>query len=336
MTETRSGYGPDERAILAHLVWLIDPVRHDLPDLRLEIGWGAPDQGPAAGRTFQLNEVEAAARFATWINLKGCNVYVGATLKRADTPEKGRTSAADAALAVCLTPDIDTHFASVAARAADLAMPQLLVLTGVAPAPRGQLSIRIEPTSDLTACEEILGRIVRRSGADENALGRNRLVRLAGTRSYPSSKKIARGYVQERTSAHFIPGPQYAISDLLAAIPPIVSAPSVASLSIGHPANTGSLRRTAKPTLRAVEIALQTVPDRYSDERGLWIKVGFALYDFDPGPTGQSLWRRFSLRCPKKAVGTDFSALWAGFGRPYTGNRITIGWLLREARKPTL
>jgi hypothetical protein len=74
----------------------------------------------------------------------------------------------------------------------------------------------------------------------------------------------------------------------------------------------------------------------YVVEHRLWLKVGFALFDFDHGPSGLNLWERFSQRCPDKASVTDFTKLWQSFSRPYAGHRITVGWLLREARRPSL
>jgi hypothetical protein len=94
--------------------------------------------------------------------------------------------------------------------------------------------------------------------------------------------------------------------------------------------------RRAKPPVGAVEAALRNLPDSYAVEQGLWIKVGFALFDFDCGPSGLALWQQFSERCPAKAQKTEFAKAWASFGRPYTGQRITISWLLHQARQPSL
>lgn len=324
---------PDTRAMLLHLLWLTFPARSIAPDLRVEIAWGNPDTGPNLSRTYSLGELDSAAQFAAWINRKGCNVYVGVTLKSADAPHKGRMAADKAALATCLPVDSDTQFVATADKLAMIAKPELVVMTGRYPESRGQFFIRIKPTPDLSAWETAHERIVRKCGGDENALGRNRLMRLAGSISYPSPKKIERGYVVERTSAHFVPAPEYSVPDLLVALPapPMLrSAPAAPNIFAG-----GGVRRT-KPPLPSVEAALRSLPDAYADQQRLWIKVGFALFDFDPGPSGMSLWQRFSQRCPAKASATDFSKVWAGFGRPRAGRCITINWLLREARKPSL
>lgn len=323
---------PDTPAMLLHLQWLTFPARSIGTDLRAEIAWGDPGSGPNLSRTYSLGELDGAAQFAAWINRKGCNVYIGVTLKSADAPRRGRTAADLAALATCLPVDSDTQFVATADKLAMIAKPELVVVTGCNPEPRGQFFIRIKPTPDLSAWETVHERIVRRCGGDENALGRNRLMRLAGSVSYPSPKKIERGYLIERTSAHFVPATEYSIMDLLAALPALPvpkAAPAVPNILAG-----GGARR-AKPPLSSVEAALRSLPDVYADQQRLWIKVGFALFDFDPGLSGMALWQRFSQRCPSKASATDFTKVWKGFGRRRVGPRITINWLLREARKPS-
>lgn len=332
MTARSPAPEPDVRAMLLHLAWLASPARNIAPDLRVEIAWGDPDCGPNRSRTYGLCELPEAVGFAAWINRKGCNVYVGATLKSADALRKGRIGADKASLATCLPADSDSQFVATAMQLATIAKAQLLVLTGRHPEPRGQLFIRIKPTSDLAAWETALERMVRKCGGDENALGRGRLMRLAGSMSYPSPQKTLRGYVVEPTSIHFVTAPEYAVPDLLAALP---APPARKSTPMLPNIFAGGGARRPKPPRPAVEAALRALPDAYAIEQRLWIRVGFALFDFDQGPSGIGLWTRFSQRCPEKANATDFSKLWERFGRPRTGHRITINWLLREARKPT-
>lgn len=326
-----SALEPDTATILRHLIWLTISARNVVPDLRVELAWGDPAAGPNRSRTYAIGELSKAASFANWINRKGCNVYVGVTLKAADAPAKGRTAADLAALATCLPVDIDTQFVATAASLSKFAKPQLVVLTGQRPEPRGQLFVRVAPTSDLASWELAHERAVKACGGDANALGRNRLMRLAGSISFPSPKKLARGYAIERTGAHFVPGPEYSIAHLLATLPAPVARPSL-PLIVSTPS---SQTRRTKPPLAEVEAALRNLPGEYADQQSLWIKVGFALFDFAPDPVGLGLWQGFSQRCPEKCAVTDFQKIWAGFSRPYSGHRITVNWLLREARKPS-
>jgi hypothetical protein len=320
---------PETREMLHHLAWLSYPARSIAPNLRLEIAWGSPDSGPNRSRTFGISEVATAAGFAAWINRKGCNVYVGATLKSADALHRGRVAADKAWLATSLPVDCDVDLVTTAEKLAAIAKPQLLVLTGQRPEARGQLFVRIKPITDLTTWDIVHERLVRKCGGDENARGRGRLTRLAGSVSYPSPEKTLRGYTVEQTSAHFVPAQEYSVHDLLALLP----APPANTHPTAHVATLKSRSgRRVKPALAVVEAALRSLSSAYAVEHHRWLKVGFALFDFDQGQRGLELWQHFSQRCPEKAAATDFAKLWQGFRRHYAGHRITVGWLLREAR----
>jgi hypothetical protein len=114
---------PDSAAMLNHFDWLVAPVRKTHRHLRCEVAWGVPHRGPSCAKTFRLDRIGAAADFAAWINSKGYNVYVGATLKVADTPVKGRTRSEHAALATCLPVDVDGVFVAGARKLGTIAKP---------------------------------------------------------------------------------------------------------------------------------------------------------------------------------------------------------------------
>jgi hypothetical protein len=61
---------------------------------------------------------------------------------------------------------------------------------------------------------EVNLRSVRLSGGDRHALGTYRLMRLAGSVSFPSPRKQERGYVVEVTSALLINAPAYDLHEL--------------------------------------------------------------------------------------------------------------------------
>jgi Primase C terminal 2 (PriCT-2) len=327
----------DRLAMLRHLKWLSDPVRETHPNLRLEIAWGAPEKGPSCAKTFRLDQIDDAAAFAVWINSSGCNVYTGATLKRADTPAKGRTRSQHAALATCLPIDIDGSFCDGARKLAVIAKPQLLVLTGRAPESRGQLWIRLTSTEDLKLWNEVNRRSVFFSGGDRFALGTYRLMRLAGSVSFPSPQKRARGYDVELTSAHFCPAATYDLQELLDRFPAVVCdrASSLSKKSSDRCDRIASFFE--RPPLNRTNVALiqsmlDVLPAEYASEYDLWLRTGFALHDFDEGEVGLALWKRFSHRCPEKADGTDFQACWASFSRDYEGDKISLGWLRAQAQ----
>jgi hypothetical protein len=332
------GAHPDRAAMLRHLEWLMGSVRQAHPDLRFEIAWGDPESGPNRAKTFRLDQLNAAVGFAAWINAKGCNVYVGATLKRADTPAKGRTGGQHAALATNLPIDIDGSFVDGARKLAIIARPKLVVITGRAPEPRGQLWIMITPTEDIECWSEANRRSVHFSGGDRNALGTYRLMRLAGSISFPPPQKVARGYGVELTSMVLCNAPTYDLRGLLDRFPAVAEelVPSTSRAGESGIAVTLGNNIDDRPPVNRINVALtqtmlDALPAEYASDYELWLRVGFVLHYFDDGEVGLALWTRFSSRCPEKAGVTDFPARWAGLSRDYQGRKISLGWLWVEA-----
>jgi hypothetical protein len=327
----------DRHAMLSHLEWLVAPIRDTHPRMRLEIAWADPEHGPNRAKTYRLDAIDEAVGFAAWINGKGCNVYLGATLKRADTPAKGRTDGQHAAIATCLPVDIDGEFETGARKLGSVAKPQLLVLTGCTPQLRGQLWIRIAPTEEMDVWSQVNQRSVNFSGGDRNALGTYRLMRLAGSVSFPSVKKQARGYVAEPTTLHsVVNAPAYDVLGLLDRFPPVSLGPALHRPSVGDGRKRGNL--CDRPPMNRTNVALiqsmlDALPNEYATEYDRWLRVGFALNSFDDDDIGLALWERFSTRSPGKAEGTDFVGLWAGFSRKYDGKKISLGWLWANAQE---
>jgi hypothetical protein len=324
---------PDRRAITSHLNWLAEPALETDPTPRLELAWGEPDQGPSCARTYRLDQLDDAADFAAWVNRTGANVYVGSTLKKADTPFKGRTGASHAALAVCLPVDVDGAFHDGLQKLESIAKPQLLVTTGTIPELRGQLWLRTTPTADLAQWEEVNRRSVHFCGGDRNALGTYRLMRLAGTVSYPSPQKEKRGYVIELTTITFCDAPTYDLSDLLNSLPPVAKATPVGAKTSTGPKHLARRIPLNRVNVAIVKTMLDALPEEYAEDYDLWLCIGFALHSFDPGDVGLKLWINFSERCPDKAADTDFETQWGRLDRPYDGDKITLGTLWHHARR---
>jgi hypothetical protein len=338
MTNAQNFMNPNGTGMLRHLEWLAEPVAQQSPELRFEIAWSDPETGPNRAKTFRLDEIDAAIAFAEWINRKACNVYVGATLKGSETPTKGRTRTEHAAVATCLPVDIDGEFVDGGRKLAIVAKPQLLVLTGRVPQSRGQLWVRINPTADMELWSEVNRRSVQFSGGDRFALGTYRLMRLAGSVSYPPLKKQQRGYTVELTSFHpVVKAPAYDLGGLLGRFPavaPPISAPT--SNSTGRAAATlGNNLDQRHPVNRTnvaiVRSMLEALPAEFATEYDRWLRVGFALHDFDGGDVGLALWKQFSNRSPEQAARTDFATIWTGFGRDYHGNKVSLGSLWAAA-----
>jgi hypothetical protein len=335
----------NREAIRAHLECLTQPAaRFGHLDLRFELGWGAPDDGPNRARTFRLDEVDRAVEFASGMNERGFNVYVSVTLKRADAPERGRTCIEHAALATCLAVDFDRSLEGGLRKLNTAAKHQLLVLTGRTPEPRGQAWISITPTDNMQLWTEVNDRSVAFGGGDRAAKGVSRLMRLAGTVSYPSTKKKARGYVQEITSASFFDAPTYDLVDLKDQFTTAnskathVGYPEWASNDLSDTLGNNVNKIWSPVPVNRTNVALvlsmlDYLPNRYAKQYDLWFRAGLAVHYFDNGEVGLALWKKFSGGCPEKASETDFDYRWASLNRPYRGRKITLGWLWRHAKE---
>lgn len=316
-----------DRSVIRRHLTLIGGVA--APELQIEIAWGPPDRGPAQARLFRVTKLDQAANFAAMRNAGGCNVYVGATIKRADSRSSRRTHARDAVVATCLPIDIDGDLITGARQLPRGIRPQLLVLSGRTPALRGHLWIGLQATHDLDLFDAVAGTAIGHCGGDMAARGRALLMRLAGTVSFPSEKKRRRGYCVEPVTAHFIDAPTYALAALASAFP---RQPIVGTLRAQPLARHDNLSAFSRSDIQLVQAALDTLPDSYADMYDLWIRVGLALHAFDPSIRGLLLWRQFSERCREKAALTDFEYRWRTFGRRNTGRQITVRWLFAEAR----
>jgi putative DNA primase/helicase len=196
---------PDVKAMLAHLEFLAAPARERFRDALIEIAWdaGATNEKNAITRAklFGLNELDAAAAHAAERNAHQYNVYVGAFLKKPNSTRGKRTKADDFYVATAIPIDFDEDADGVFARLAELGVRAgAIVTTGRTPSLRQQRWHWLtEPCDHAGKCTRAFENAVGNAGADTSATGLNRLMRLAGSVSYPPGKKRAKGYVVEQT-----------------------------------------------------------------------------------------------------------------------------------------
>jgi hypothetical protein len=79
--------------------------------------------------------------------------------------------------------------------------------------------------------------------------------------------------------------------------------------------------------------ALIAIP---ADNRDIWLKVGFALYDLaaaDPRWPGRALWDEGSKTCPEKFDSAGQDKAWDSFARDYDGPRITVATIYHLAKE---
>jgi hypothetical protein len=137
---------PSKADIMAHLMALFPPdFVHPYPDALIEIAYGMPGNINRA-ELFSAFKLEAAAEFAIARNLKGCNVYVGPTLKKGDTPPFARTEDKDFLAGLWSWADLDAKgdFETAGKRAMEAKLaPGIIVNTGTVPHLRAHVYYKI-------------------------------------------------------------------------------------------------------------------------------------------------------------------------------------------------
>lgn len=276
---------PDD--IRAHLDWLVEPVRVGaFDDALIEIAHDTPfARGPVAARLFKIDAIEDAVSYAVTQNERGFNVYVGASLKQPETDPVRRTTGGDYYVATAIPIDIDHDYDAVRSRMAAVVEDQLTVITGTIPERRSQHWVRlVEPCDDSVEFQEAFAALVLHVGADAKVKDSARVMRLAGTVSYPSETKQQRGYQVETTRLSLARHAKAAGIERIRALPALEGAPA-ASHAPG-----------ARPHLGTGQEIVKSAFGRIIDGReGYWTKLVFGIiasYQTEHGadPSAAEIW----------------------------------------------
>lgn len=190
---------PLEADIRRHIEWHVSPARGAYDDALFEIAYNyGSDGGINRARMFALDEVDEAVAFVLERNRDGHNMYIGAALRTPDAPRKARGSQETFYVGLSVPIDIDTDYDATRARMAAVVEDGCVVITGLTPERRSQHWVRLlEPCDDDLDYGGAFAALVQHTGADMKVKDSARVMRLAGTLSYPSEKKIALGYQLE-------------------------------------------------------------------------------------------------------------------------------------------
>ena len=131
----------------------------------------------------------------------GCNVYVGAALRRSEAARGRRARDEDFAAAPCAWADVDADVVSAAvakAKAAGLP-PTMTVVTGRHPHVRAQMWWRLEePCRDAAELRTLNGALASALSGDPTVVNPSRVLRLGGSVAWPTKP----GRIRERTEVH--------------------------------------------------------------------------------------------------------------------------------------
>jgi putative DNA primase/helicase len=198
---------PNRAHISQHLYALFAPgFVKDYPDAWIEIAFAdmAGDGTPNAAEHFSPFELEKAAAYAEKKNLAGFNLYVGVSLRQGETGPSGRSSGDNFLAAAYTWADSDDAGALVRINGAleTHSLPtSMLVMTGRTPHERAHLYFRLDgkATKDQVKNANIALKKMLDTDDVEDVC---RVMRLAGTVSYPTEAKRGRGYVPELVTLH--------------------------------------------------------------------------------------------------------------------------------------
>jgi hypothetical protein len=214
-----SQLAPDLAAINAHLHALFAPdfVRH-YPDAWIEIAFCRPDESLNKARIFSAFDLKGAAEFAADMNARGFNIYVGPALRHGEKPNSGRANDANFLAARYSWAEYDNagdHERITAICKAAGLQPALGVATGTIPHQRFHLYFLnaqpIAEADEIRSCNKALKELFNSDDVDNPS----RVMRLAGTVSYPKPDKRLKGYEIELTTLHAkADAPSYSVEAL--------------------------------------------------------------------------------------------------------------------------
>ncbi|MFG1334001.1 AAA family ATPase [Xanthobacter autotrophicus] len=221
-------FKPDIDAMRSHVEHLFGGFLYGCHDGLIELAW-TDTQPDASGRyrlryarmfgTDQLDELvdEAARLNATPM----CNVYIGAALRRPDTPPFGRGEDKDVLALTAAYTDQDEQGSATGAKSVyERNKPTLVVVTGSEPFTRAQLWWRLEePCTDPALWPDMLRGMALAMGGDTTVTNPSRVMRLAGSIAWPV--KDGRRTELTRIAPLKEPGPaSYMVEHLTALFPP--------------------------------------------------------------------------------------------------------------------
>jgi hypothetical protein len=204
---------PDLNVIREHIHALCDPAfTHAHPNAVFELAYGHPviDGGDVneARTCSALNDkdLRVAAEVAARWNANGYNAYAGAALRQygdRTIPPDRRGKVEDYLASRFAWVDFDKagDAERIEAVLKDKGLvPALIVTTGTIPHRRGQIYFLVTGIRDAAHLKQINSVLQRLLGTDAAVTGAQQVLRLAGSVSYPTDKKAARGYVAELTT----------------------------------------------------------------------------------------------------------------------------------------
>lgn len=224
-------FKPDADAMRRHLDHLFGGFLDGYHDGLIELAWTdtIPD---AKGRyklshakMFGTDEIDELIGTAVAMNSRrNCNVYVGAALRKPNTPPNKRSEDGDAWCLTAVYTDLDDDGATAHAKSVyGDSRPTFVCVTGREPHTRAQLWWRLdEPMTDPHEWGALVRGIVTKTKGDLQVVNPGRVMRLAGTIAWPV--KAGRTAIELTSIALENTSAVYNVEQIKALFPPIMEA----------------------------------------------------------------------------------------------------------------
>ncbi|WP_198375109.1 AAA family ATPase [Neoroseomonas rubea] len=193
---------PDRRVMQRHLTRAFGYMPQAYPGGLLELRAIHPT-GRVRVQLFDCDAsgIAKAARWAARRNAHGFNVYFGINPRRPGTRRNRAASAADVEVATAHVLDLDGARDTKSVIAKLTPPPRIIVTTGTIPNRRAHIWWFLnELQRDLPGWSNAQSRLATANGGDPSVSDPARVMRLAGSLSFPNASKRARGYVTELTA----------------------------------------------------------------------------------------------------------------------------------------
>ena len=190
----------DKEHMRLHLKTVFNPDNfREFEDGSFEIAYESKQgMGPNAAKRFALDEIDQAVDFAAAKN-QSSNIYIVSAVLYGEC--QGRSNASHFYASKFLVCDVDENWKRTFDAVEALSLNYRLgVLTGSKPEPRVQVWFELDQvTDDIEIIREAAPALNAAICGDANSIDtETHLFRLAGTDSYPSLSKKAKGYAEEQ------------------------------------------------------------------------------------------------------------------------------------------
>lgn len=192
-------HNPDTSEIRRDLEYMVARWDELSEPAQIEVRMFAEDKQPLVLRYAPDMLDMAADDIAKW-NAKGRNVYAVRNPVSMSASPRGATDS-DILASFFLWADCDDGAAAGNVKRFDGPKYSAAVITGRTPETRVHIYWQLEqPCTDLAAWREMQSRIAAHFKSDSSVINPSRIMRIAGTVTWPDSKKQSRGYISELTT----------------------------------------------------------------------------------------------------------------------------------------